>query len=79
MTDLCVMEPDPETLEFIVTSIHPGVTRNDIEENTGWTVRYSAEVGETPVPTQTELDALRELKARTERAHRVPGKGEAAE
>lgn len=79
MTDLCVMEPDPETLEFTVTSIHPGVTHADIEENTGWTVRYADGVAATPEPTQIELDALRELKARTERAHRVPGKGEAAE
>ena len=79
MTDLCVMEPDPETLEFTVASIHPGVTPADIEENTGWTVRYASEVAQTPEPTQIELEALRELKARTERAHRVPGKGEAAE
>ncbi len=27
MTDLCVFEPDPETKEMTVVSIHPGVTR----------------------------------------------------
>lgn len=79
MTDLCVMQPDPDTMEFRVTSIHPGVSRSKIGENTGWEVRYAPEVTETPEPTQSELDALRELKARTERAHRVPGEGEAAE
>ena len=27
ITDLCVMEPDPETRELTVVSLHPGVTR----------------------------------------------------
>ena len=73
------MQPDAETMRFAVTSIHPGVSREQIEENTGWAVRYASDVAETPEPTQTELDALRDLKARTEIAHRVPEQGEAAE
>ena len=79
MTDLCIMEPDPETFEFVVTSIHPGVSRAEIAENTGWAVRFAPQVAETPEPTQVELDALRDLKARTAAAHKVPEKGEAAE
>jgi glutaconate CoA-transferase subunit B len=54
---------------MIVTSIHPGVTRAQIEANTGWRVRYANEVAETPVPRNDELAALRELHARTKRAH----------
>jgi glutaconate CoA-transferase subunit B len=69
VTDLCIFEPDPETKEMIVTSIHPGVTRAQIEANTGWRVRYANEVAETPVPRADELAALRELHARTKRAH----------
>ena len=69
ITDLAIYQPDPETKEMIVTSIHPGVTRAQIQENTGWTVRYAAQVAETPVPTAQELDILRELQARTARAH----------
>ncbi len=38
ITDLCVFEPDPETKEMTVVSIHPGVTREQIQENTGWPV-----------------------------------------
>jgi len=79
VTDLCVWKPDPETREFTVVSIHPGVTRGEIEENTGWDVRYGAQVEETPAPGAQELEALRGLKARTEAAHAVPEKGEAAE
>jgi glutaconate CoA-transferase subunit B len=73
VTDLAVFEPDAETREMTVVSIHPGVTRDQIQDNTGWPVRYAAEVGETPPPTAQELEVLRQLNARTARAH-----GEAA-
>ena len=46
-----------------------GVTREQIAEATGWPVRYAAKVAETPPPTVQELEALRELHARTARAH----------
>jgi glutaconate CoA-transferase subunit B len=64
-----VFEPDGETKEMTVVSIHPGLTREQIKENTGWAVRYAAKVGETPAPTTQELAVLRELNARTARAH----------
>ncbi|NWG26203.1 MAG: CoA-transferase subunit beta [Pseudorhodoplanes sp.] len=76
VTDLCIFEPDPETKEMIVTSIHPGVTRDQIQENTGWTVRYADTVAETPPPSQLELETLRELHARTARAHGEGGSKE---
>ncbi len=69
ITDLCVFEPDPASKEMMVVSIHPGVTRNQIEANTGWTVRYAAAVGETPMPSSKALEVLRDLHARTKRAH----------
>ena len=73
LTDLAVFEPDPATKEMTVVSIHPGVTRAQIAENTGWDVKYAANVQETPAPTARELEVLRALHARTARAH-----GEAA-
>ena len=69
VTDLCVFEPEPTTKEMIVTSIHPGITREKIQENTGWTVRYAQKVAETPAPTARELETLRALHARTTAAH----------
>lgn len=69
VTDLCVMKPDPKTNEFAVASIHPGVTRERIVENTGWSVKFSDTTTETPEPTETELAALRDLNDRTARAH----------
>jgi glutaconate CoA-transferase subunit B len=69
VTDLCVMRPDPKTRELTVTSIHLGVTREQIQENTGWAIRFAADVAETPPPTAAELTVLRDLQTRTARAH----------
>jgi glutaconate CoA-transferase subunit B len=69
VTDLCVMTPDPDTKEFRVVSIHPGVTRDQVIEATGWAVKFADGVTETPAPTAAELEALRDLNARTARAH----------
>jgi glutaconate CoA-transferase subunit B len=69
VTDLCIMSPDPSTKEFVVTSLHMGITRDRVRENTGWNVQFAGTVEETPPPTQVELDALRDLNARTARAH----------
>jgi len=73
ITDLAVWKPDPETKAFHVVSIHPGATRDRIEESCGWDVEYAEEVAETPPPTEEELGTLRDLKARTDRAHRGEG------
>ncbi len=69
ITDLCVMEPDPETMEMTVVSIHPGVTRERLQEQTGWPLRFSAGVAETPPPTPDELGVLRDIHERTKKAH----------
>jgi glutaconate CoA-transferase subunit B len=73
ITDLAVFEPDPQTREMTVTSMHPDVTQEQIQANTGWAVRFARELAVTAAPNQQELTVLRELKARTARAH-----GEAA-
>lgn len=69
VTDLCVMRPDAETKELTVVSLHPGITHEQVTENTGWPIRFAAEVSETPAPTSGELTVLRDLHARTKRAH----------
>jgi glutaconate CoA-transferase subunit B len=70
VTDLCVLEPDPDTRELLVTSLHQGVTRDQVADATGWPVRFADEVPTTPEPTEEELRVLRDLHARTDAAHR---------
>ena len=69
ITDLAMWKPDPDTKEFTVVSMHRGVTRDQIQETCGWKVRFSDRLEETPPPSELELTTLRELQARTERAH----------
>jgi glutaconate CoA-transferase subunit B len=69
ITDLCILEPDPVTKELTVVSIHQGVTREKISENCGWAIKFANEVIETPTPTETELSVLRDINARTKKAH----------
>mgnify|MGYP000709815492 CR=1 FL=1 len=70
VTDLCQMRPDPETSELVVTELHAGVTRSQVEDATGWTPRFAEDLGETPAPSTEELGTLRALRARTAEAHR---------
>ncbi|WP_026872808.1 CoA-transferase subunit beta [Inquilinus limosus] len=73
VTDLAVWRPHPVTKEFTVVSLHPGVTREQVQETCGWTVRFADNLEETPPPSALELKTLRDLKERTRIAH-----GEAA-
>ena len=68
-TDLAIWRPDPVTNEFTVSSLHPGVTREQMQETVAWEVRYADEVCETPEPTIEEVQTLRELRERTKAAH----------
>ena len=70
MTDLCVREPDPESCELQVTSLHPGVTQEAASAACGWPLRFSERLAATPAPSATELGVLRALQARTDAAHR---------
>ncbi len=78
ITDLAIWKPDPVTKEFTVVSLHPGVTREKVQETCGWAVRLADAVAETPPPTALELKTLRDLQARTRAAHEGVGKGKAA-
>lgn len=69
VTDLGIMKPDPATKEFEMVSLHPGVTRDQVREHTGWAVRFAERLEETRPPDQAELETLRDLNARTARAH----------
>lgn len=74
ITDLAIWRPDPVTKEFIVHSMHSGVTRDQVQETCGWTVKFVEQLTETEIPTQSELSTLRDLMARTQVAHNSTSK-----
>jgi len=64
VTDLAVLEPDSQSRELTLTQIHPGVTVEQVREQTGWELAVGAPVAETSPPTDEELEALRGLMSR---------------
>ncbi len=62
ITDLGILEPDPQTRELVLTKVHPGVTTEAAIEATGWPLQVAQVVETTTPPTVCELEALRSLK-----------------
>jgi acyl CoA:acetate/3-ketoacid CoA transferase beta subunit len=54
-----VLEPDPETLEFTLTGLYPGVSASAAKERTGWDLAIAADREIIAAPTPAELTALR--------------------
>jgi glutaconate CoA-transferase subunit B len=64
ITDLGVLEPDPDTRELTLTEVLDGVAVDDVVARTGWELRVADQVGVIAVPREDELAALRELLSR---------------
>jgi glutaconate CoA-transferase subunit B len=69
ITDLGILTPDPTTKELVLTSIHPGVTVDKVVAATGWPLKVAPALATTAPPTDEELRVLRDLQARTAKAH----------
>jgi glutaconate CoA-transferase, subunit B len=63
ITDLGVLEPDPESAELVMTTLHPSVTAEQAREATGWELRFAGDLHTSEPPTEDELRELRELQA----------------
>ena len=69
VTDLGILKPDPQSREFTLMTVHPGVTVEQARSATGWDLKVAPDLAATPAPTAAELNALRALHERTRRAH----------
>src|SRR2546421_4653216 len=61
VTDLTVFGFEPEKRRMQVIWLNPGVTREELQDNTGFTLDFSPHLGVTEPPTDQELELLREL------------------
>ena len=59
ITDLAVMGYDPDTCRMQVESLHPGVTFERVQANTGFELPMAPDAGETAAPEEEELHILR--------------------
>jgi glutaconate CoA-transferase subunit B len=61
VTNLCQMDFDLKTKRIRLATIHPGVTVQQVIENSGFELIVSKNVPVTELPTQEELRLLREI------------------
>jgi glutaconate CoA-transferase subunit B len=59
ITSMGIFFFDSDTHEMILTANHPGVSIEDIKNETGWPLLISPEIQETAAPTEHELSAIR--------------------
>ncbi|GAB5467523.1 MAG: CoA-transferase subunit beta [Rhodospirillales bacterium] len=69
VTDLGILTPHPESREFQLSSLHPGVDLEAVKAATGWPLKVADDLAETPRPDAEELATLREIHRRTAAAH----------
>jgi len=61
VTDLAVLGFDECTRRMKAIALNPGVTREQVQDNTGFALLFDEETGVTQPPTEHELAILREL------------------
>ncbi|MGE3798935.1 MAG: CoA-transferase [Thermomicrobiales bacterium] len=59
ITNLAAFELDFASRELQLTSIHPGVTFDEVQENTGFALKRNGETPVTPTPSAEQLRILR--------------------
>ncbi len=61
VTDLCILGFEESTKEMRLEALHPGVSVEDVIENTGFELNIPADVSTTEPPREEELVLLRDL------------------
>jgi glutaconate CoA-transferase subunit B len=61
VTDLAVFGFDEKTRRMKPLSLNLGVTREQVQENTGFSLDFASDLGVTEPPTDHELSVLRML------------------
>jgi glutaconate CoA-transferase subunit B len=59
VTDKALFDFDNPEHEMQLTSLHAGVTVEQVREEVGWAIRVSESIRETPPPSEAELDLIR--------------------
>lgn len=61
ITNLCVMNFDNVLKRMQVESMHPGVTKLQISENTGFDIMFDSNLKQTDLPSENEIYLLRNV------------------
>lgn len=68
ITDLGLLEPDPDTAELTLTALHEGVSVEQVRAETGWDLAVADDLLVTAPPSVQELATLRAMRTVGERA-----------
>ena len=68
VTNLCVMDFGGDNHAIRVTSLHPGVSLEEVRDNTGFELQVVDGLGETPAPSGEQLDLIAKLDPHNLRA-----------
>ena len=71
VTELCVMDFGGPDHQVRLVSLHPGITVEQVQENTGYPVHVSGDVPVTVAPSQAQLDIIATLDPHNQRAHQI--------
>ena len=71
ITDLCVMDFGGPDYQIRLCSLHPGVTAEQVQENTAYPVYVEQDVPITAAPTVEQLDIIAALDPHNVRAQQI--------
>jgi len=61
ITTMGVLRFGSESAEARLELIHPGVSADEVKQNTGWPLAVAAAIATTPQPTDEELRIIRDI------------------
>jgi glutaconate CoA-transferase, subunit B len=71
VTNLCVMDFEGPEHAIRVRSLHPGVSFEEVQANTGFELLQAPDMGETPHPTAEQLEVIARLDPHNLRARQL--------
>ncbi|GAB3322260.1 CoA-transferase subunit beta [Haliea atlantica] len=71
ITNLCVMDFGGPDHQIRLLSLHPGVTLEEVQENTGYPIHVEGDIPETPAPTEEQLAIIRAMDPHNQRAYQI--------
>ena len=71
ITDLCVMDFSGPDHQIRLVSLHPGISAEQVQENTGYPVFIPDEVPVTPAPTVEQLALIAAIDPHNQRAMQI--------
>jgi len=63
ITDKCIFRFHPETKEIMLSSVHPGVTVEDVQKEIGWELKLAEQIETTEPPSEKEVEMIKLLDA----------------